>query len=166
MKRSKNQIKTCFGVDSQTEDKKNILYWDFDNIELNTVCYCLETQQEKYLLSNIYVIKTTNGYNAFSLDKMPFNSMIHIISTTKNIDSLFVKMSKHRKNSTLRFDSTKRLETIIKANSDYEKSLAHIIFFKEYLNYFIETQKPIDNLYNIRFTAYHSYTKGVENVKI
>ena len=73
-------------VKSICRDNSHIILWDFDGVCYNEVYKNLKKIQKIFYLPNIYLIKTTYGFNAFCLVKLPFELVYEIKCNTPKDD--------------------------------------------------------------------------------
>ena len=164
----KKMVKCCYGISSNCNDKPyHVFMADYDNLSLNAVKKHLLFVQQDYNLSDIYVIKSTNGFNAICLDKLPL-TIIYDIGTNvfSPCDRDFFKYGYGRKYFTLRFDNDKELECILDNRSTkYEKSFAHKEFLEWYFNIKIRC-KPLDSNESLDIIQYPSSKNGFHYMPI
>lgn len=87
------------------EDRKShILLWDFDdNGSFGDIIKDLQIIQEVYLLPDIYIIKSSpKKFHAYCFAKRNFKQVLHILSASKYIDDLFLRLGCARGYFTLR----------------------------------------------------------------
>lgn len=133
----KRMFKCCYGISSKADENGgNALFLDYDKVTLETTLEHIEYLQDEYHLGNVYLIKSTNGFNAICLDVIPL-SLCYAIGNDviSPCDRNFFKYGFERGYYTLRFDCSKQFLTIVRSsNSWYLKSLAH----KNFLNWFFD----------------------------
>lgn len=162
MKQLKDFKYMTFGITNQTGDNFYLPFFDYDSNDLLSIMIELEEIQKDYKLSNIYILKSTNGYNAFSLDKVSMNTLKSIYSESYLIDKTFVKWGLSRGFITLRMGEDKKLIHVLTSNSStYVKSLPHKKFFSEVMNFDIEDSKCFDNKKLITISAFPSNKHGL-----
>jgi len=101
---------TVKGINSKIENSdEHVLFWDFDNVSLRDVYASLKEVQEKFHLGNIVVIDTgLDGYwHAYSFCRYSWPSVLHILASTKHLDSTFFKIGVIRGYFTLRITAKK-----------------------------------------------------------
>lgn len=153
--------KVCLGITNITPDGYFLPFWDYDNKKLNSVIKDLVPLQVIFKLSDIYLFKSTNGYNALSLDKLPYNILEKIYLSSKNCCEDFIKFGLKRGFLTLRFGGDKDLIDIMKSKySHYGKSLSHANFLTEIVGIPIATDYSFDTNTFIRLKAYRSEKNG------
>ena len=90
------------------EEDKHILLWDFDNIELPIVIKSLRVLQKLYKLPTIYIVSSSvSNYHAYSFAARTFREVIHIISGTPEIDTMYLRLGLVRGYYTLRVSERK-----------------------------------------------------------
>lgn len=135
---------------------------DYDNKDLSLIVAEIEKLQFIYNLSDFYILSTENGYNAFCLDKLPFNDLLVIYQQSKLVCKDFIKYCTKRKHFTLRMSGFKELILICKSvNCFYSKSNAHKIFFNEIMSYHFNDGSNFDNETSINLESYNSTKHGV-----
>lgn len=121
----------------------------------------LQEIQQKYNLSDIYIVKSTNGYNAFSLDKLTYDYLVKILTNTKYVDKDFIKYGLQRGFLTLRMGIDKKFKHILHNKSlAFTKSNAHKLFFKNIMNFPINDNIHYDNEEIITITVFPSNKHG------
>lgn len=161
------QAKSCFGICSNTEDKKHVIFLDFDNKKYPEVYSCCHSMQVLYDLSTFYILETENGYNAFCLSKKTIDELKDMYIHFTNIDHLFIELSlKKRGFFVLRMTKDKRLISHIENHTDEKLSYAHYLFFKIIMDYPLFTIDTFDNLLKTRVICYKSVKHGYAEVEI
>lgn len=161
MKEIKDFKYIAFGITNQCTDAYEIPFFDYDIDDLPMIIIELLDMQFKFRLSTIYLIKSTTGYNAFSLDKLPFNTLELIYETSKLIDRKFVKWGLHRGFMTLRMGKDKRfIKSLNSRHTDYIKSSAHKVFFTDIMDFPINDNDNFDNENKIVLTMFPSNKHG------
>jgi len=156
----------CYGISSKISKNEHVFMIDFDGISFKRVISELLHIQFDNQLSDIYVIRSTNGYNAICLDKLTLNMIYNIGINSKIADQDFFKYGFKREYFVLRFDKDKELICTLKSNSDkYEKSFAHYNF----LNMSFGIEKQLDFTFDsntvIDIIQYPSNKNGYHYVK-
>lgn len=140
----------CYGIKSNTTDNKHIVMVDAD-IDVDNYPEFLDVlkdMQNNYFLSDFYVIKTKNGFNAFTLDKLELGLLTSMLWNYEVIDPLFIYFNNKRGYYTLRWGTDKKCIDVIKSPYNiYKKSYAHIMFFKEIIHIPIHLDKRIKELH-------------------
>lgn len=158
-----NNAKYCFGITSDTTERdKHVVFWDFDGKhKLSDIALSLRNMQNAYNLSTIYILKSSNGFNAFCLSKRRLIECYNILRQTKNIDMLFVNLG-YKKNNRyiLRMDLDKKLTCILERHSNETLSNSHKWFFKYIMQFPIEDKHIYDNNFIFRIVAYKSVKYG------
>lgn len=158
--------KVCFGITNVSNFGYRLPFFDYDVDMLPDIRLNLIFIQFKYSLSDIYMFKSTNGYNALTLDCIPYNELLKIYKDTNYICNDYVKLGLKRNFLTLRFGTDKKILWILKNNpKKYKKSLSHAMALNLFYNLNIDT--PIDEFNDntiIRFKAYRSEKNGFMKV--
>jgi hypothetical protein len=91
------------------EEDKHILLWDFDNEMFEIVKFELSCIQNKYALSNIYIIggDKINSFKAVCFDQFPFWEMIGILYNTNSLDQSFYRWTVRKGQATMRISKKK-----------------------------------------------------------
>lgn len=126
--------KVAFGITSLCEDGSHIFMTDIDNDSLSydTIKDVLSTIINEYMLSNIYVIKSSHGYNAYSLDKLPIHVVYDINKSFPTVlDQQYNELQFSKRDFyTLRIGADKEVFDILPSKYNiYMRSNAHRIFF-------------------------------------
>lgn len=92
------------GVNSQLEDGRHILMWDFDEVGLSEVAEALTPIQTRYFLSSIYILQTRypNHHIAYCFTACEWRKVIEILASTRFVDLNFIKYGVYRGRFTLR----------------------------------------------------------------
>ncbi len=93
------------GVNSNVQNDRHILLWDFDNVRLARVSSILRPICRKNRLSNVYIFRTRkdhDNYHAFCLKSFTLAAAVSIIAATPEVDWAFVKWGVVRSHFTLR----------------------------------------------------------------
>jgi len=167
-KKTKRYIKVCYGISSQAGESDNHIFMsDYDGYSLESVVNHLRPIQKEFNLSDIFIIESTNGFNALSLDLLP-NSLIYMIGSDvySIADHKFFKYGFDRGYYTLRFDKDKKLVRILRNNSmKYKKSLAHKLFLEWFFDIKIDgSNNNFDDNKKIRIIQYRSEKHGFHSV--
>lgn len=158
---TKIKTKVCFGIQSTTEDNKHIFMIDYDGNDYKLFKSELLYLQKTFKLSDIYILKTFNGYNAFTIDKLSLSYLVNVLCNSDIVDKQFILLGKQRKHYTLRMGSDKEfMGTMISSNRLYQKSLAHYKFFTEIMMYPVYKDGEFDDLYSYVIDAYRSMKHG------
>lgn len=92
------------GVNSQLGDGTHILMWDFDGVPLCDVEIDLKYVQSRYMLSDIYILRTKepDNYIAYCFTSQDWRRAIEIIAQSQHVDLNFFKFGVYRGHFTLR----------------------------------------------------------------
>ena len=98
------KIAKVIGVNSELENGRHILMWDFDEIPLDEVCQDLRKVQTRYLLSDIHVCRTKepDNYIAYCFTKQDWRTAVEIVAQTPSVDWQFLRFGVYRGHFTLR----------------------------------------------------------------
>lgn len=156
------KLKTCFGISSECKDGKHILFFDYDKKDLSDIKKEIKILQSFFSLSNVYILTTENGYNAFCLDKFSFRDLLAIYDSSDLICKDFIKYCIKRGHFTLRMAYCKHLIFIVSSgNNIHIKSNGHKIFFNEIMDYCIYDNDNFDNSISIIIESFNSIKHGV-----
>lgn len=162
-----NKTKVCFGIQSITEDDQHIFMLDYDGDNYKFFKTELRKLQSEYKLSDVYILKTSNGYNAFSMDKLEKEFLLSILASSQIVDVYFTTIGLLRGHWTLRMGNDKYfMGTMISQHDLYDKSLAHYNFFVEIMQYPIYKDNTYDDFYEYKIDAYRSVKNGWADLKI
>uniref|UniRef100_A0A6H2A3T7 Uncharacterized protein n=1 Tax=viral metagenome TaxID=1070528 RepID=A0A6H2A3T7_9ZZZZ len=97
-------ITKVVGVNSKLDDDRHILMWDFDNTPLSEVKEALRRVQSRFLLSDIYILRSSepSNYIAYCFTASDWRRVVEIIAQTEYIDWNFFKYGVYRGRFTLR----------------------------------------------------------------
>jgi hypothetical protein len=104
------KMQTIEGITSllPNTDNLHIPMWDFDYCILQSVEKTLVTIQEKWNLSDIYIISDMEGsYRAICFKLVDFRTLMQILWATDYIDPVFIKWTTIRGMATIRFSPKK-----------------------------------------------------------
>lgn len=113
----------------------HVVLWDFDNSELNDIKIELKRLQNKYNLSTIYILQSSEkNYHAYCFTPCDFTEVIHILSETRFIDKVYLRLGVARGYYTLRYSDKnnykiKLIDSIVSSNKAIS---AHDITTNEY----------------------------------
>lgn len=158
---SKIPILYTLGLNSNTEDNLHIIMLDFDINDIIQVKKDILNIIELFNLSSFYVLKSTQGFNAFCLDKVSLLRLIVILNNCENVDNNYILMTDKRNYSTIRIGDDKKY--IMKIDSDYyvkEKSLAHKNALTQYYNIRITDNVNFDDNRKISICQYENKKYG------
>ena len=132
----KQTVKCCYGVSSKVSDFDHVFMIDYDDIELVDVLKHIVSIQNDFNLSDMYIIRSTHGFNVICLDMLTASLIYNIgVAIRSPADRNFFKYGFKRGYYVLRFDKDKELIGIVANYSDkYSKSLAHKRFLEWYFN--------------------------------
>lgn len=142
-------------------------FFDYDIFMLPEIVMDLEFIQFQYNLSTIYIFCSNNGYNALSLDKIPYNILFDIYKDTKFVCKDYITFGSKRNFLTLRIGKDKKLCTILHSNNiKYEKSLSHALALNLFYDMKIDIVNNNFDINNVlRIKAYRSEKDGFMEVK-
>jgi hypothetical protein len=160
--------KICFGYTNKASGGFFLPFFDYDTKDISLILSELIDIQIKYKLSSIYIYNSINGYNALSLDKLPYNILVSLYKDCKNICDDYRRLGLNRNFLTLRIGKDKLLYSVLESyHKNYEKSLSHAIllnvFFNTDINIFDD--KKFDLNTTIVLKAYRSEKHGFLTVK-
>lgn len=168
--KSENHKYVAFGITNQCYDGFTLPFFDYDIDDLPMIIIELLTLQREFGLSTIYLIKSNNGYNAFTLDKLPFNTLELLYERSKLIDKEFIRWGLDRGFMTLRMGADKRfIKALESKHRIFFKSLGHKTFFVDIMKFPITDNVNFDTDNKITITSFpsnkHGYKKELfENV--
>lgn len=98
------KVAKVIGVNSNLEDGRHILMWDFDDTNLEDVKGVLRVVQARYFLSEIYILETKKAMNfiAYCFTAMDWRKAVEIIAQTQLVDWQFFRFGVYRGHFTLR----------------------------------------------------------------
>lgn len=98
------RIAKVIGVNSNYNDDKHILMWDFDDVPLSDVEGALDAIQRRYNLSDIHILRTKepNNYIAYCFTLVSLGRAVEIIAATPFVDWQFLRFGVYRGHFTLR----------------------------------------------------------------
>lgn len=98
------RIARVIGVNSELENGRHILMWDFDGVSLRRVKSSLKLTQWKYTLSDIHICRTKepNNYIAYCFSSQEWGVACEIIAQTQCVDWQFFRFGVYRGHFTLR----------------------------------------------------------------
>ena len=130
-----NRTDKSFCISSKTDDDNHILFWDFDNIEKYYITRSLSQIQDYHELGDIFLVKSSHGYNAFCLDKFWLNEAYNILFYSRWNDFNHVRIGFKSESWCLRLSDDKKLDIQLIPTENYEtreQSNAHYLFFKKF----------------------------------
>lgn len=143
------KLKAVLGITNKTQDNKFIPFLDFDCSKEKEVYKDIYRVMLTFKLSNMFLIKSTNGFNAFSLDKRSFNDCLEIGMNCINIDINYIRYAIEKNNFTLRLGKDKVFINafFISSNRNNILSKAHYDFFKQYSNFNLFSSALMGNVF-------------------
>jgi hypothetical protein len=114
-------ILKTLGLNSICENGENIIMLDYDNVDIAVLVNEIQYVIDKYMLSDFYVIHSTNGHNAFCLDKIPLEILKNIFKDSIHCDKNFKEMSIKKGYSTIRIGIDKQYKLTITKTIPYNK---------------------------------------------
>lgn len=98
------KVAKVIGVNSELEDGRHILMWDFDDTELTEVKAALKVVQVRYFLSDIYILETKKdtNYIAYCFTALSWRRTVEIVAATDKVDWQFLRFGVYRGHWTLR----------------------------------------------------------------
>lgn len=98
------RIAKVIGVNSNLEDGRHILMWDFDDVKLEDVKEGLSRIQRRYFLSTIHILETKDNQNyiAYCFTACDWRRAVEIIASTPLTDWQFFRFGVYRGHFTLR----------------------------------------------------------------
>lgn len=154
-------FKCCYGISSKADQYEHVFMMDYDGYGLESVVNHLKLIQQEFNMSNIYIIESTNGYNAICLDTMALSLIYQIGNDIYSIaDKDFVKYGFERGYYTLRFDEDKRLIRVLERRNERRKSTAHALFLQWFFNIDIDFDKTFNENTKIKVIQYPSNKNG------
>ena len=159
--------KYAFGITSQCHDGSHIYMADIDeNITIDNVITIVSDILKKYYLYTIHIVKSTNGYNLFSLDKLPLKEIHEINRQYPSIDQKYNKLQYERRGFyTLRISNDKHYTLPITQDNKtplFVQSNAHRIFFNSIYNLSLLQTNYYDNSDYFKIIRFINEKHGVE----
>lgn len=98
------RVAKVIGVNSELEDGRHILMWDFDEVKLEDVVEALKYVQVRYMLSDIHLLrsKEPDNYLAYCFTACDWRRAVEIIASTQGVDWQFFRFGVYRGHFTLR----------------------------------------------------------------
>lgn len=98
------RIAKVIGVNSELENGRHILMWDFDEIPLVEVCFDLGIVQTRYHLSDIHICRTKepDNYIAYCFTSQEWKTAVEIVAQCHAVDWQFLRFGVYRGHFTLR----------------------------------------------------------------
>jgi len=164
---SDNPSKIAFGITSKCEDNSHIFMTDIDkdNINIDIISRVLDKIIDEYKLSNIYIVESSNGYNAFSLDKLPLKLIYSINHCFPNIiDQQYNELQFNKRGFyTLRIGLDKHVVDIRPSpHAIFCRSNAHRIFFNSVFELHIDKYHIFDDYEIVKIIRFLNSKHGVD----
>jgi len=161
-----HKSKVCFGYTNKAKGNLYLPFFDYDISDYHNIRLELLHIQDMFDLSDIYVYKSLHGYNALSLDKLPFNTLVKLYDNCKLVCNDYMKLGLNRNFLTLRIGRDKKLHEVLKSNSTcYKRSFAHGILLSVFFDTTIENIVNFDDSLHIMLKIYRSEKHGFLKVK-
>lgn len=98
------RIARPIGVNSELDDGRHILMWDFDDTSLNKVMDALWQVQFLYALSDIHILETKldTNFMAYCFTALEWRRVVRIVVSTQYVDWAFIRFGVFRGKFTLR----------------------------------------------------------------
>jgi hypothetical protein len=157
--------KVCFGFTNKTIDGYFLPFFDYDNISFSDVFNELCLLLKKHSLSDIYIIKSLNGFNALSLDKLTLLKLKKVYDDCIYLCNDYKELGLKRGFLTLRVGNDKKVDTIIYHNGVYKKSNSHACVLDLFYDTEIKRDNNFDNNTELIFKIYRSEKHGFLDVK-
>lgn len=159
--------KYSFGITSQCHDGNHIYMADIDeDITIENLMTIITDIMKKYYLYEIHIIKSTTGYNIFSLDKLPLKEIYNINKQYPSIDQKYNNLQyNHRRFYTLRIAGDKHyiMNLGLKRDSPiFVQSNGHRMFFNSMFNLSLPQTKYYDNSDYFKIIRFINDKHGVE----
>lgn len=159
--------KVCFGMINKASGGFYLPFFDYDfKDNYEKIIEDLTNLQSIYFLSDIFIFKSENGYNAFSLDKLPYNIFKNLCENSKYICKDFRRLGLDRGFLVLRFGHDKILQYILLKKGKYKKSLCHYEALKTFYDVDVSyDMREFDKNLILKIYAYRSIKHGFMTVK-
>lgn len=125
-------MKVVKAIKSICEDGRHIIFWDFDGVNYNQVFNSLLDIQRLYNLSDIWIIKTNNGFNAVCFAKFDINKVYEIKNNTKYDDYYHIIWGYRGCGWCLRLGNDKFVIEKLPSDNLIEGSYSHYAFFNNF----------------------------------
>lgn len=132
------KVAKVIGVNSNLEDGRHILMWDFDDVGLSDVKQALRIVQTRYFLSDIYILVTKgkSNYIAYCFSSQDWRRAVEIIAQTLFVDYQFLRFGVYRSHFTLRVSSKgDRVPLLIAKLDGYEAPDCNLWDLKSWVKY-------------------------------
>ena len=98
------RVARVVGVNSNLDDDRHVLMWDFDDVPLDKVVDSLRRVQSRYFLSDIIICRTKepDNYIAYCFTAQEWRSACEIVASTPEVDWQFFRFGVYRGHFTLR----------------------------------------------------------------
>lgn len=98
------RVARVVGVNSELDDGRHILMWDFDDVPLDKVKEALRRVQTRFFLSDIIICETKElkNYIAYCFTAKEWKEAVMIVAQTEHIDWQFFRFGVYRGHFTLR----------------------------------------------------------------
>lgn len=98
------RIAKVIGVNSELEEGRHILMWDFDGVPIDDVRLALRRVQTRYFLSDIHLCRTRepDNYIAYCFSSQEWRTACEIVAQTPFVDWNFFRFGVYRGHFTLR----------------------------------------------------------------
>jgi hypothetical protein len=164
------KYKCAYGISSLTDNNKHVFMLDFDDVNKNIMLIVLRRTQLIHNLSDIYIIKSTHGFNVISFDKLTLNAIKNLSLKcnylNKLVDADFIKYGFQRGYYCLRFGADKELFYIMKNDSvKFEKSLSHAQFIEWFFKIEIKKDYTFDDNSKIDIIKFPSKKHGFHEIE-
>ena len=162
--------KVAFGIISTCEDNSHIFMCDTDHkdnphITLELFTNIINNIIDEYNLSNVFIVESTNGYNAYSLDKIPLRLLYEINKSYPNVlDQTYNELMYTRRGFyVLRIGHDKKIVDILSSPHDiYKRSNAHRIFFNSVFGLHVDRYHSFDDFERFRIIRFLNNKHGVD----
>jgi len=126
--------KIAYGITSRTEDNAHVFFSDIDkDLDIDVVkAYC-RLLQKHFGLSDIHIIKSNNGYNLASFDKLPIKLVYQINHSIPYVDKAYNYLQFMNRGSytlrTLPSSDKKYVCTVHAKDGLFVRSNSHRVYF-------------------------------------
>lgn len=161
------------GIRNNTFDGKRVPFFDYDNTLLEFLIPELKYFQEKYLLSDFYVFKSSqkeNSYHVIGLDKLDYREWLQLVGesscdeyyrtmpVSNDFGSWVLRVTKKKMSK-----APKLLCVVRSKNCLRQKSLAHALFLKNQHKVDVSKLKRLDSntqLFTVNYATMNFLEKG------
>jgi len=157
-------------ISTRCQDGRHVIFWDFDLGLLEPIISELGYIQNRYGLSNIYLLRTARGYHAVCFAKFLWGSMMRIVADTRYVDRLFLAAVLRDMKGGLRYEGGFKpkyvcvVEGPIRARK-LQGSNAHNRFFEDTFSFRIEDDLAWDNSDEVQNWYASKYLHKFKRVK-